>query len=99
MGGLEPGDKALNFELKNANIIDGNIIISLDDIMRENGAVVLFECNHCPYVVGSIDRINNIAKFALENKLGFVGINSNDAINYPDDSFEAMQKRVARGMP
>lgn len=99
MGGLEPGDKALNFELKNANIIDGKILISLDDIMGENGAVVLFECNHCPYVVGSIDRINNVAKFALENKLGFVGVNSNDAINYPDDSFEAMQKRAMKGMP
>ena len=42
MAGLEPGDKALNFELKNANIIDGKILISLDDIMGENGAVVLF---------------------------------------------------------
>jgi len=99
MGGLEPGDKAFNFELKNANINNKDLIISLDEIMDENGAIVLFECNHCPYVVGSIERINNIAKVALEKKLGFVGINSNDAINYPDDSFEAMQKRASRGMP
>ncbi len=96
MSGLEPGDVAAEFKLKNANTTDD---LSLEEIMDDNGAIVLFECNHCPYVVGSIGRINSIANFALENKIGFVGINSNDAINYPDDSFEAMQKRASKGMP
>ncbi len=98
MSGFEPGDKVIGFSLKNANEKYGKNI-SLEDIMGKNGAVILFECNHCPYVVGSIDRINGLAKFAIENNLGFVGINSNDSIKYPDDSFEAMRKRSARGMP
>ena len=99
MSGLEPGEKAPDFKLKNANSKGDITALSLNDIMRENGAIIVFECNHCPYVVGSIDRINNAANFAFENDIGFVGINSNDAIKYPDDSFEAMQKRAKRGMP
>jgi len=99
MSGLEPGDKAPDFKLKNANTQGDLIEASLDDIMGSNGAIIVFECNHCPYVVGSIERINNAANFALENNIGFVGINSNDAVKYPDDSFEAMQKRAIRGMP
>jgi len=99
MTGLEPGDKALDFRLKNANAKEDTTIVSFDEILGENGAIVLFECNHCPYVVGSVERINNIANHALENNIGFVGINSNDAIKYPDDSFEAMQKRARKGMP
>ncbi len=96
MSGLEPGDVATQFRLMDANTSSE---LTLEEIMNDNGAIVLFECNHCPYVVGSIGRINSIANFALQNKIGFVGINSNDAINYPDDSFEAMKKRAKKGMP
>ena len=99
MSGLEPGDVATEFKLRNANSIDDLYEVSLEEIMDSNGAIVLFECNHCPYVVGSIDRINSIAIIALQNQIGFVGINSNDAIRYPDDSFEAMKKRANKGMP
>ena len=99
MSGLEPGDKAPEFNLKNANCKENLVYTSLDDVMGTNGAIIVFECNHCPYVVGSIDRINKIANYSLENNIGFAGINSNDAINYPDDSFEAMQKRAMKGMP
>ncbi len=98
MGGFEPGDKVVGFRLKNAND-KYDAEVSLDDIMGSNGAIIVFECNHCPYVIGSIDRINKIANFANTNELGFLGINSNDSINYPDDSFESMQKRASRGMP
>lgn len=47
-------------------------------------------CNHCPYVQGSIDRIKEIqSDFGIKN-VQIVGINANDQINYPDDSFEKM---------
>ena len=94
--GFEPGDTVSGFTLPNAN---GGGETSLDDVMTETGAVVLFECNHCPYVVGSISRINKAAAKAEELGLGFVGINSNDAANYPEDSFENMVKRADKGMP
>ena len=99
MSGLEPGDVAPEFSLKNAKSEDASAYTSLDQIMGKNGAVIVFECNHCPYVVGSIERINNIATYASENSIGFVGINSNDAVKYPDDSFQAMHKRAMKGMP
>ena len=98
MSGFEPGDKVQGFMLKNANE-KYEKEISLDEIMGHNGAIIVFECNHCPYVVGSIDRINEISSFASKCNLGFVGINSNDSIKYPDDSFESMRKRATKGMP
>ena len=94
--GYEPGDVVTGFSLANAN---GEGEVTLDEIMTEVGAVVLFECNHCPYVVGSINRINRAAAKAAELGMGFVGINSNDASVYPEDSFENMQKRADKGMP
>ena len=67
--------------------------------MTEVGAVVVFECNHCQYVVGSINLINKAAAKAEELGMGFVGINSNDPEVYPEDSFENMVKRADKGMP
>jgi len=97
--GIEPGDNAPAFNLKNANPTICGENVDLQDILSDSGAVVLFECNHCPYVIGSIDRINRMASKAAELGMGFVGINSNDADNYPDDSFENMAKRAGKGMP
>ena len=94
--GYEPGDVVTGFSLANAN---GEGEVTLDEVMTEVGAVVLFECNHCPYVVGSINRINRAAAKAAELGMGFVGINSNDASVYPEDSFENMQKRAEKGLP
>lgn len=94
--GYEPGDVVTGFSLANAN---GEGEVTLDEVMTEVGTIVLFECNHCPYVVGSINRINKIAARAAELGMGFVGINSNDASVYTEDSFENMQKRADKGMP
>ena len=58
----------------------------------------MFTCNHCPYVVGSEPRIENIAEKARESGLGFVGINSNDPVKYESDSWDNMVKRASRGM-
>ena len=91
--GLEPGDTALQFDLANANQ-QGPERCTLSSITTDIGAVVVFTCNHCPYVIGNESRIEAIASRAREEGLGFVGINSNDAINYPTDNWEHMVKRA-----
>ena len=72
--------------------------MTLSDAMGDNGAVVMFTCNHCPYVVGSEERIENSASRARELGMGFVGINSNDPIMYESDNWDSMVKRAGKGM-
>lgn len=69
---------------------------SIFEQMGENGLVVAFICNHCPYVKGVIDRIVRDAEELKKHGIGFVAINSNDAATYPADSFENMQKFAAQ---
>ena len=95
---VEPGSKAPDFELPNANGNSGGDSLSLQDVMGENGAVVFFTCNHCPYVVGSEPRIEKAAEVAREHGLGFAGINSNDPVKYESDSWDNMVKRANKGM-
>ncbi|HIO94289.1 MAG TPA: redoxin domain-containing protein, partial [Candidatus Poseidoniales archaeon] len=92
--GFEPGDKVAEFSLPNANSSVGGAELSLSEVLTDTGAIVVFECNHCPYVVGSIERIERLAQRTRDLGMGFVGINSNDAVNYPDDSFPNMEKRA-----
>ena len=80
------GQKAHDFKLKSTD----SKILSLDDLKGENGTLIMFICNHCPYVKA-------ITKDIVEdtNKLKEFGINSaaicsNDVKNYPEDSFENM---------
>jgi peroxiredoxin len=95
---VEPGSKAPEFQLPNANGKSGGDTLSLEEVMGENGAVVFFTCNHCPYVVGSEPRIENAAEVARKNGIGFAGINSNDPVNYESDSWDNMVKRANKGM-
>ena len=80
------GQAAKSFELKSTN----NEIIKLNDVKGTNGTLVMFICNHCPYVKAVIKDIvedcKNLEKFGVKA----VAICSNDAINYPEDSFENM---------
>ena len=57
---LNIGDKAVEYSLKNANEEIGGQLLTLEQSVKENGLVLVFECNHCPYVVASIDRMNKI---------------------------------------
>lgn len=64
---------------------------SINDYTKYHGILVIFMCNHCPYVKAKADALNELyEKFG--DKIGIVGINSNDSTNYPDDSFENMKK-------
>jgi peroxiredoxin len=57
-----------------------------------NGLVVVFICNHCPYVKAVISRIVRDANDLKPHGIGFVAINSNDAEAYPEDSFDNMKR-------
>ena len=80
------GEKAKDFVLLSVN----NIEVSLNDITGKNGTLVMFICNHCPYVKAIIKDLVDDAKYI--NKLGIksVAIMSNDTKSYPEDSFDNM---------
>ena len=80
------GKKAINFELNSTD----DKIISLDSIKGENGTLIMFICNHCPYVKAVIKDMVNDCNLLKEIGVNSVAICSNDAINYPEDSFEKM---------
>jgi peroxiredoxin len=64
---------------------------SMDDVAGERGTVVVFICNHCPYVKAVIDRMVADARVLISEGVGFAAICSNDAASYPEDSFENMK--------
>tara|TARA_Y100000385_G_scaffold166289_1_gene172354 strand:- start:3536 stop:4090 length:555 start_codon:yes stop_codon:yes gene_type:complete len=83
----------LGFKAPKFNLPDviSNKNISLNDIDQSKGLVVMFICNHCPYVIHVMDEIINIANYYQKKGIGFVAINSNDVINYPDDDPSKMK--------
>tara|TARA_B100000767_G_scaffold266798_1_gene284691 strand:- start:460 stop:1014 length:555 start_codon:yes stop_codon:yes gene_type:complete len=80
------GQKAKSFDLKSTN----NEIIGLSDIKGENGTLIMFICNHCPYVIAVIKDIVEDCKNLKKLGIKAVAICSNDSINYPEDSFDKM---------
>jgi peroxiredoxin len=64
--------------------------LSFNDVKGENGTVVLFLCNHCPYVIHVNATLISIAHDYLTKGFGFVAISSNDAEKYPDDAPDKM---------
>lgn len=62
----------------------------VDQLKGPNGLLVIFMCNHCPYVKAILPRLNDEAVHLQNLGIGVVGINSNDALAYPDDSYEKM---------
>jgi hypothetical protein len=66
--------------------------ISLQDAFKENGLLVMFSCNTCPYVIKNQDRTREISKYALDNNIGVIILNSNEGQRDGDDSFEAMKE-------
>ena len=83
---LKTNDIAPNFEL--LGIDDKKH--SLDDYTDYKGLLIIFMCNHCPYVKAKIDAIKEVHE-KFKDDIALVGINSNDSIKYPDDSFESMK--------
>ena len=81
------GWKAPDFELPG---VDGTTH-RLADLVGPKGIVVMFICNHCPYVRAITDRLTADCAALAEIGVSSVAICSNDAVNYPDDSFENMK--------
>ena len=80
------GKKADHFELKSID----NKIVSLNDVKGSNGTLIMFICNHCPYVKAVIKEIVSDCKELEKEGIKSVAIMSNDTVNYPDDSFDKM---------
>ena len=68
---------------------------SLESFEDTKGLIIIFSCNHCPYVQAYEGRIKAIQSDYKDKGITVVAINSNDDVNYPDDSFENMKKRAA----
>lgn len=78
---------------------DGRIY-GLDELKGANGTLVMFICNHCPYVQAVFDRIVRDAKELADLGVASVAISSNDAEAYPEDSFARMKDvAAAQGFP
>ena len=80
------GKKAEDFKLKSTN----NEFLTLNDVKGDNGTLVMFICNHCPYVKAVISDIVDDCKKLQNLNVSSVAICSNDVINYPEDSFDKM---------
>jgi len=70
--------------------------ISSDDFKSEPALLIVFMCNHCPYVKHIQSRFAELAKEYQERGVAVVGINSNDIQSYPDDSPEKMAEEIRR---
>ncbi|MDH3596703.1 MAG: thioredoxin family protein [Rhodospirillales bacterium] len=81
------GWKAVDFQLEG---IDGKTY-SLEDVRGPNGTLVMFICNHCPYVKSVISRIVREVGALEEKGIGAIAIMANDTESYPEDSFENMK--------
>jgi peroxiredoxin len=82
------GKKAEDFKLKSIN----NKLITLNDIKGEKATLIMFICNHCPYVKAIIKDLIIDCKELEREGVNSVAIMSNDTNNYPADSFENMSK-------
>ena len=82
------GEKSHDFNLQSTE----DKLVSLNDIKGENGYLIMFICNHCPYVQAIISFLVNDAKYLESIGIKSVAIMSNDTKNYPEDSFENMKK-------
>ncbi|MDH3611625.1 MAG: thioredoxin family protein [Nitrosopumilus sp.] len=84
---LKAGDNAPDFELLGID----NQKHKLSDYNEQQGILIIFMCNHCPYVKAKFEAFNELYE-KYGDKIAIIGINSNDASDYPEDSFENMKK-------
>src|SRR2546422_1816655 len=87
------GWNAVDFDLPG---VDGKRY-GIADVRGEQGLLVMFICNHCPYVKAVRERIVRDCRDLAGHGIGSIAIMSNDPADYPEDSFENM-KRVAVGV-
>jgi len=89
---LALGTKAPQFELPDT--VSGNTL-SLDSLKSEKATVIMFICNHCPYVIHVNKQLVALANEYNEQGVSFVAISSNDVNNYPQDGPDKMKTHAA----
>ena len=82
------GQNVHDFELKSTD----NKVMSFNDVKGENGTLIMFICNHCPYVKAVVKDIVDDCNELIKIGVNSVAICSNDIKNYPEDSFEKMME-------
>jgi len=87
---LSLGSKAPDFNLIGVD----DKYYSLNSFSDKKAVIIIFSCNHCPYVQAYEDRIIKIQRDYKEKGVAIVAVNSNDDKAYPEDSFENMKKRA-----
>ena len=92
----EFGWQAKDFSLQSPD----NEIIALITARGNKGTLIMFICNHCPYVVSTLDEIIFEANELIKNEIAVIAISSNDASTHPEDSFEKMkQLSINKNLP
>ena len=84
---LPLGTKAPDFQLEDT--VSGNFL-SLDDLKSEKATVIMFICNHCPFVIHVNPEVINIANEYINKDVSFIAVSSNDIENYPEDGPDKM---------
>ncbi len=88
----------LGFEAPNFNLYDavsGNNL-GLEELKSDMGTVIMFICNHCPFVKHVNEQLVKLANDYISQEISFIAINSNDVDNYPEDSPEKMKEYAGR---
>jgi len=88
---LAIGSPSEDFNLRGVD----NRTYSLDDFLEKEILVLMFTCNHCPYVQAYETRLISIQRDYLSKGVALVAINSNSEMRYPEDSFDNMVQRAA----
>ena len=85
------GTKATNFKLLNT-VSDS--YLSLNELKGAKGTVIMFICNHCPFVKHVNEQISQLAKDYISKEINCIAISSNDAENYPQDAPHLMKQNA-----
>lgn len=84
---LPLGSKIIDFTLFNPKL---NYLQSLSELKGEKGTLIIFMCNHCPYVIHILPKLVEVSEEYIKKGISFIGINPNDIVNYPEDSPDKM---------
>ncbi len=84
----------LGFQAPGFKLLDvvSDKLLSLEDLLSEKATVIMFICNHCPFVKHVNSQLVSMANDYIPKGISFIAINSNDVENYPEDSPEKMRK-------
>ncbi len=92
-GNVGVGDAAVHADVKMLDVSGERI--SLEDVKKDNGVLVLFSCNTCPFVLQWEDRFPDLKAWADKNGVGMIVVNSNHQKRNGDDSYEAMKEHAS----